>query len=301
MDKNNFLTIDFDKIPSIYDVHYIGDEFLMFDNLYSDPIIEKGDNMFLSHPIKAKNCIVFCCFKGFLKIKINLTEYCMEANDTLTALSGSIMEIIGASEDVRISVISFSDKYFTPLEHIEEFMNIGNMIYNNPIIHLSDDVMQDYINIYTKMKSKLLQEENPFIKFTLKAYSYVLCGMALEQFAHKPVEKISNSSRPIDLYNKFIKLLQKDFRQQHAIKYYAQKLNISPKYFSSLIKKVSRKNAKEWIDEYLLLEAKALLKSRQFTIQQISDSLSFPNQSFFAKYFKAHTGLTPSQYQSTPD
>lgn len=78
-------------------------------------------------------------------------------------------------------------------------------------------------------------------------------------------------------------------------------LNITPKYFSVLIKKVSGKTAGEWIDEYVLLEARALLKSRQYTVQQVSDMLSFPNQSFFAKYFKAHTGLTPTQYQTSTD
>ena len=105
----------------------------------------------------------------------------------------------------------------------------------------------------------------------------------------------------MDLYNQFIELVQKDFRQHRSIKHYAEVLNISPKYFSMLIKKVSGKSAGEWIDEYIMLEARALLKCRRYTIQQISDKLSFPNQSFFAKYFKKHTGRTPTEYRTLKD
>ncbi len=274
----------------------------MFDNLRRNPTIEEKDNIFLHHPIRAKNCVVFICVNGSMRIKVNLVEYQIVPNDILTVLASNVMEVIESTIDTHVAVISFSDKYFTPLfGYMEEFMGISNMIYNNPLSHLTEDVMQELIDIYTKMKNKLQQKDNPFRRFALKAYSYVLCSMALEQFTQKPVEKISNSSRPVDLYNRFMRLLQKDFKLHRDIKYYARELNISPKYFSSIIKKISGKTAGEWIDEYVLLEARILLKTRQYTIQQVSDTLSFPSQSSFAKYFKAHIGCTPSHYQTSPD
>ncbi len=290
---------DFDNIYHIYGVYHIGDEFLMIDNLNNDTVVENKDIIFKNYPIKANNTIVYICVGGSLKVKVNQTEYQIGANDVLTILTGSLMEILEVTGDTRIAVISFSNNYFTPFDHMEEFMGIGNMIYNNPLMHLSKETMKECLDIYTRMKAKLQQEDNPFRRFALKAYSYVLCSTALEQLVRKPVEKISNSDRPMDLYSRFIELVQQEFRNHRTIKYYAQKLNISPKYFSTLIKKVSGKSAGEWIDEYVLHEAKALLKCRRYTIQQISDMLSFPNQSFFAKYFKAHTGYTPSQYQTS--
>lgn len=301
MEKFSIIPVDYDKISSVYGVYHIGDEFLMIDNLSNGPVIEKNDSVFLHYPIKTNNNTVYFCVSGSLKVKINLNEYRIGTNDTLTVLAGCVMELLDATEDARIAVISFSDKYFTPFDHMEEFMGISNMIYNNPLIHLSEDSMQECIEIYSKMKAKLQQEDNPFRRFAIKAYSYVLCSTALEQLVRKPVEKISNSDRPMDLYNRFMDLLQQNFRRHRTIKYYADELNISPKYFASLVKKVSGKTAGEWIDEYVLLEARALLKSRRYTIQQISNMLSFPNQSFFAKYFKAHTGYTPSQYQTSDD
>ena len=72
---------------------------------------------------------------------------------------------------------------------------------------------------------------------------------------------------------------------------------MSAGYLSTVIKNVSGKTAAEWIDDYVILEAKSLLKSTNLTIQQISDGLNFPSQSFFGKYFKRQTGISPKEYK----
>ncbi|KAA5414161.1 AraC family transcriptional regulator [Bacteroides cellulosilyticus] len=85
--------------------------------------------------------------------------------------------------------------------------------------------------------------------------------------------------------------------KKEKVLYYADRLHLSAGYLSTIIKRVSGKTAAEWIDDYVTLEAKALLKSTNLTIQQISDELNFPSQSFFGKYFKRITGLSPKEYR----
>ena len=80
--------------------------------------------------------------------------------------------------------------------------------------------------------------------------------------------------------------------------FYAKQLNITPKYLSSVVKEVSGKTAARWIDESVILEAKALLKYSGMSIQEIAYYLNFPNQSFFGSYFKRNTGMSPSQYKA---
>lgn len=296
--KNKPLILsNFDNISRIYGVHHIGDEFLMIDNLCDHSIPTEVDSFFIKCPIRITCNTVYFCVQGTFTVRINLREYLISKNETLTILPGAIMEIIDLSDDVRMAVISFSNEYFAPIEHIEASMNINKRISVNPKITLTESLMNECIDVYLKMKEKLKQADNPFRKFAIKAYSYVLCAIALEELVRKPIEKISNTDRPMSLYDRFIELVQQNFRKHRTIQYYAKELNISSKYFSMLIKKVSGKNAGEWIDEYVLLEAKVLLRSRRYTIQQVSDMLSFPNQSFFAKYFKVHIGCTPTQYQ----
>ena len=72
---------------------------------------------------------------------------------------------------------------------------------------------------------------------------------------------------------------------------------MTPKYLSLLVKNVSNRTAGEWIDNYVVLEAKALLSSSTLSIQEISDRLNFANQSFFGKYFKQHVGISPTEYR----
>ncbi len=79
--------------------------------------------------------------------------------------------------------------------------------------------------------------------------------------------------------------------------FYAEQLFLTPKHLSRVIKEVSGRSAGEWIDEQVILEAKARLKNLSLTVQEISDQLGFPNQSFFGKYFKRHVGLSPSDYR----
>ena len=80
--------------------------------------------------------------------------------------------------------------------------------------------------------------------------------------------------------------------------FYARQLCITPKYLTTLIKRISGLSVSEWIDNYVIIEAKTLLKYSTMSIQEIAYYLNFPNQSFFGSYFKHNTGMSPSQYKA---
>ena len=83
-----------------------------------------------------------------------------------------------------------------------------------------------------------------------------------------------------------------------SIAYYAKLLCISPKHLSATIKIMSGQTASEWIDNYVIIAAKAMLRSSSKTIQQISNDLNFSNQSFFGKFFKKYVGVSPTEYRT---
>ena len=275
MKNQEVILSNFDNISRIYGVHHIGNEFIMIDNLGDDSIPEDIDSVFVKYPIRITCNTVYFCVQGTLTVKINLQEYKINANETLTILPGSIMEIVHSSVDIRIAVISFSNDYFTPIEHIEASMNISQIVSVNPKISLTEPLMRECIDIYLKMKEKLKQEDNPFRKFSLKAYSYVLCAISFEQLVTKPLEKISNTDRPMSLYDRFTELVQRDFRQHRTIQYYAEALNISPKYFSALIKKVSGKSAGQLTNMYCL-RRKHCLKAGDILYSKSAICFRFP-------------------------
>ena len=136
------------------------------------------------------------------------------------------------------------------------------------------------------------------IKRLLAAYLYKL-GSIL--YRHRP-ELQEEAAKPLKreeiLFKEFINLVSEHHRKERRVDFYAERMFLSPKHFSTVIKKVSGKTAGQWIDEYVILEAKTLLKYSVMSIQEIAYYMNFPNPSFFGKYFRHHTGMSPSEYKT---
>jgi len=98
--------------------------------------------------------------------------------------------------------------------------------------------------------------------------------------------------------SRFKALLAEHFIEERSVSFYAEKMHLTPKYFSTIIKDVSGKTAGEWINEMLLLEAKVRLQNKDQSIAQIADDLNFSDASHFGKFFKKHVGISPLEFRS---
>ena len=116
-------------------------------------------------------------------------------------------------------------------------------------------------------------------------------------YTHLRAPETSARSRNDEYFNQFMSELTKHYMQERSVGFYAGQLHLTPKYLTTIIRKTSGRTAAEWIDDYVVLEAKNLLKYSTMSIQEIAYCLNFPNQSFFGKYFRSHTGMTPSAYR----
>ncbi len=132
----------------------------------------------------------------------------------------------------------------------------------------------------------------------IQNYFSILFYSACNVFFSKRVEKTSKTKNyKEEIFQSFIAEVEQNYRKEHEVGFYAEKLCLSPKYLSKLIYNISEKTAAEWIKEYILLEATTMLKSTSMTIQQISDELNFANQSHFGRFFKRYTGVSPKKYR----
>ena len=104
-------------------------------------------------------------------------------------------------------------------------------------------------------------------------------------------------SREQTIFDRFIQLVNQHCRQQHQIGYYANRLCLTERYLGTVIRQTSGTTAKDWIDRALITQAKVLLRHSDKSVMQISEDLDFPNPSFFSKYFKRLTGMTPGEYK----
>ncbi|HRF68886.1 MAG TPA: helix-turn-helix domain-containing protein [Muribaculum sp.] len=107
----------------------------------------------------------------------------------------------------------------------------------------------------------------------------------------------ASQSRRVAYVHKFLDLVSRHHCQERSVKYYAEKMFITPKYLSVLIREATGHSAVDWIDQYVILEAKNMLRYSGKNIQQIAYDLNFSNQSAFGKYFKNITGVSPSEFR----
>lgn len=99
------------------------------------------------------------------------------------------------------------------------------------------------------------------------------------------------------MLRKFILLLDEHCKRERKLSFYADRLCVTSKYLTVLIKQASGRNARQWIVDFVIAESKRLLQKRSLNVLEVSDMMNFPNQSFFTKFFRQHTGQTPTEYK----
>ena len=149
---------------------------------------------------------------------------------------------------------------------------------------------------YHMVKSIMKQEDHPYkeeiIRHLFSAYYY-----GLGYYVHNAQQQKSVMTGQQEVCERFIALASEHFKEHRDIGFYADKLCMTNKYLSALLKQETGMTALEWIERYVVLYAKGCLSSTTMTIQEISDELDFPSQSVFGKYFKRVEGISPKAYR----
>lgn len=168
----------------------------------------------------------------------------------------------------------------------------------NPIIEITEEELQSQILIYEMLQRQINFENRVFNNLALGALCELLFYNTLGIYASR-YEPNTRMSRREELLSDFIRLIEKHFRRERSVNFYANNLFVTAKHLSAVLKEISGKTAGEWIDHRVIIEAKLLLRTTGMNIQEISQELNFPNQSFFGKYFKHLTGISPRDYRNT--
>lgn len=130
-----------------------------------------------------------------------------------------------------------------------------------------------------------------------KAFFYALSS-TINKYATAELDDTPQLSRTDDLMHRFIALLSTSCERERSVEYYASQLGITPKYLSLVCKKKTGYNASKLIDSAVIRKAKELLHQQGMSILEVSQRLNFVSQSFFGKYFKQRTGISPSRYKA---
>lgn len=243
--------------------------------------------------------IIFCR-KGTAHIEIDLIPYELVANTQLIIIAGSIVHNISNSDNFKISYITFKHEvYDEATAQLEPSFTFFLKEY--PCVQLGEKRINKMNYLVEAMEDFYNEKTNCFrVKiFKNNIQSFLLDVYDKTRTLFK-IDKSEEVGRREELFIKFIHLIHKYCPQQREVGFYAEKLYITSRYLSSITQNVADKSAKYIIDKHAIQRIKIMLKYSNMSIQDISYELNFPDQSFFSRYFKKHTGMSPLEYRAKP-
>ena len=232
--------------------------------------------------------------RGSASPTVNLTPHRFEAGQMIFLSQNSIVQIQGYSEDVEGFGLSLTDEIVS-LALPTDMPKLMDGHVRDCHFTLTDGEMEQVEALHTLLYNMTHSgQAAPRVVLSLVAAFLWQAGSLWER--HED-ENRSSLSREQRLFTDFIQLVSRYATQEHNIDFYARRLFISSRYMSTLVKQVSGKAAKQWIDDAIVTRIKVELRHTGKSAAQIADEMNFPNPSFFCKYFKRLTGTTTQRYR----
>lgn len=252
---------------------------------------------FIGHPFKIDESMTIIYDQGEVIFNINMQQYHIKAPAVIVVISGQTCELISYSNDLRCRIIAmsrfFTDNLFESLT--SKSQGLFASILENPILGDENDTY--VFNQYYEMLQNIAK--SPLSEFKIEAARHLTLAMfyGYSYTKHKVSNNLKGTDRQIEIYTLFLNALNSNFKTEREVRFYADKLCVTAKHLSHVVKEVVGKSALDIIEEYVITESKALLLSTNMSIQQIGENLNFPSQSVFGKYFRRITGISPSEYR----
>lgn len=303
MDKRELHNITLGKFKSFFPEASsvgLGDDFYILDAQLTD------NHSPLQHPCRFDGFMILYCCKGHIRLNINLNEYELKENMMFVNSPGNIIkvnELVDTDQkDMRYLVVAMSKDFLSSLAlDANKMFNDGLSLINDPFMSLDEEnskLLGDHLKLISTVVDSSLTHKKDVVRTLMSSLLYVITGMWAAR-SLKEEEKEITSSRSRMIFEQFMRLVNEYHTRYRNVGFYADKLCLTPKYLSKLVKNASGRSAPDWIDAYVILEAKNLLKHSNISIKEIVYRLNFPNQSVFYKFFKARTNMTPSEYRNS--
>lgn len=269
---------------------------------YKDDIVVMDTDLALGEsldfPLRFDSMIILLVNEGSCDITIDLRDFHVVRNSMIVIQPKNYISLIRQSDNFQVQALICS-RYIVE-EVLPVLTDILPLLLHHriePVRDLSDSDAEGVRLFYSFLKKKLQGPSTPFLKqkmlCILQGALFELLDIHASNLDKQPAPK----SRKDEIMAKFIVAVSENFRQNRQVSFYADKLCITPKHLSAVVKDKSGRTAGDWIENYVCMEAKVLLKSTDLTIQEIAAKLNFANQSFFGKYFKHLVGVSPSDYR----
>lgn len=240
--------------------------------------------------------------EGETSVSFSLHEFRLKKDSMFIFTPKNILQV-NSQQYFKADVIAISPDFMRRINiDIKNMMPLFLKFVENPTLALTPEESRSMRGMIAQIERETRGPETHFsfdiVSGLIAATIYKVGDIMYHYLAEHPEEQNNSHNRAEEYFKQFTHLLGEHFREERSVGFYARQLCITPKYLTTLIKRISGQSVSEWIDNYVILEAKTLLKYSTMSIQEIAYYLNFPNQSFFGSYFKRNTGMSPSQYKA---
>lgn len=289
--KESFSVLNIESARKVYHGSYIDNDMMLFNEVSQLPI-----------PIEPRRmgCKLFAlCTQGKAQYSVDTVEYTVYANDMMIISEGQITDDVMLSRDFNGMGIIVSDDFFNEIvKDVHELSTLFLFTRANPVCHLTQQECDNIVDYFRMLKQKTDDLKHHFRRETVRSLLTTMIYDLSNIIFRMQTTVDRRQTRGEAIFTQFLQLVELNFRHERRVSWYAKQLCISPKYLSEIIKQVSRRTPNDWIDNFVTLEIRVLLRNSTKSIKEIAQELNFPNQSFFGKFFKEHVGVSPSQYRN---
>lgn len=286
------------KYP-VFKTGTLTDDIAVADVEYDGPI-----GLF-QHPCRYDGYLTVWCTEGSFCVDLNLKTFYVGKDTLFIYEPGNIIRFYlpdkPSGKPVRFRIVAISMEFIHEVEKdIARLYTSSVAVHEDPFLTFSGpDIMT--VNKFYELTESLVNADSLGCKEALHSlvasviFFFQPFWMAKREARKGEVPNHSAKAR--EKVDEFIRLVTEHHMTEHYLAFYAEKLGITPKYLSKLVRDVTGRSAPDWIDSFLVLEAKNMLKYSDMAIKEIVYEMRFPDQSSFYKFFKLHTGMIPSEYR----
>ena len=250
-------------------------------------------------PSKLEVVSIGLCLEGSTRFNISLREI---PGRMVIALPNQIIEHRQFSANFRGIFFAVSKNLLESLPKVGNVLSFFFFLKDYPCfdlnLHEQEMIKEYHAFIRKRLRNKEDMYRREVVMGLMQGFFFELCNI-FNSYAPDSSAVVKSKSRKEYIFERFYESLIQSYQSERSVKFYADQLCLTPKHLSGVVKEISGKTVGEWIDELVILEAKALLNSSSMNIQEIADRLNFANQSFFGKYFKHYTGMSPKEYRKS--
>ena len=278
------------NVKSWQGVAAIDDDLVLLDQL---------NNISIPHEARRMNFILIAlCTKGQVEYSLDTQSHTVRPGELLVISERHVVNNYASSPDFEgLAMILSVDFFREVINDVADLSAVFLLARSKPVMALSEHEMKIFTNYFYTIKDRIESVNNHFRKALVRTLLLALLydmSNVVYQFQQTTDQRLKRGDI---IFTRFIKMVEEYCGRERRVSWYAGQLGITPKYLSETVKEVSRRTPNEWIDNYVIVELRVLLKNTTKSIKQITEEMHFPNQSFLGKYFKEHVGVSPSEYR----